>query len=107
MKAVAVYCGSSTNLSAEFHDAAKIVGQGLGKRSLSLVYGGGRIGLMGEVAENAAAHGAYVVGVITHKLVQHEQANESCDELIVVETMQERRAIMMERSDAYLSLIHI
>ena len=65
---------------------------------------GGCIGLMGEIATVAAKHGANVVGVITHKLVAHEQANEKCNELIVVDTMQERRTLMMERSDAFIVL---
>ena len=103
-KAIAVYCGSSTDLSEPYHDAANIIGKGIAANKQTLVYGGGRIGLMGEVASSAAASGAQVVGVITHKLVKHEQANESCDELIVVDTMQERRTIMMERSDAFLVL---
>ena len=60
--------------------------------------------MMGEIATVAAKHGANVVGVITHKLVAHEQANEKCDELIVVNTMQERRTLMMERSDAFIVL---
>jgi len=104
MNSVTVYCGSSTQLDASFHEAADTVGKGLGEKGLTLVYGGGCIGLMGEVAESAAASGANVVGVITHKLVAHEQANEACDELIVVDTMQERRTLMMDRGDAYLVL---
>jgi hypothetical protein len=59
---------------------------------------------MGEVATSAANGGAFVTGVITHKLVEHEQANNACDDLIVVETMQERRTIMMEKGDGYLVL---
>jgi len=104
MNAVTVYCGSSTQLDQSYHDAAESIGEGLGKKNLSLVYGGGRIGLMGEVAISAATHGSTVIGVITHKLVAHEQANEACDELVVVDTMQERRTIMMERGDAYIVL---
>ncbi len=104
MKSVAVYCASSTQLEPCFHEAASAVGKGLAERNLELVYGGGCIGLMGEIATVAAKHGANVVGVITHKLVAHEQANEKCDELIVVNTMQERRTLMMERSDAFIVL---
>ncbi len=104
MNAITVYCGSSTQLDASYHDAADIIGKGLGEKNLTLVYGGGRIGLMGEVALSAAKSGAKVVGIITHKLVAHEQANEACDELIVVDTMQERRTMMMERGDAFLVL---
>ena len=104
MKTITVYCASSTSLDQEYHDAAEQVGKEIASRGFTLVYGGGRIGLMGEVALTAAANGAEVIGVITHKLVAHEQANESCDELIVVETMQERRSIMMERGEAFLVL---
>jgi uncharacterized protein (TIGR00730 family) len=104
MKSITVYCASSTSLDQEYHDAAEQIGKEIASRGLTLVYGGGRIGLMGEVAMTAAANGAEVIGVITHKFVAHEQANESCDELIVVDTMQQRRAIMMERGDAFLVL---
>ena len=104
MKSLAVYCASSTQLVPAFHSAADLVGSGLAARGLSLVYGGGCIGLMGEVANAAAKGGATVTGVITQKLVEHEQANNECDELIVIDTMQERRTIMMERSDGYLVL---
>lgn len=104
MKSLTVYCASSTQLEPAFHRAADLVGTGLASRGLSLVYGGGCIGLMGEVARSAAKGGALVTGVITHKLVEHEQANNECDELIVVDTMQERRTIMMERGEGYLVL---
>ena len=104
MKSITVYCASSTQLEPAFHRAADLVGTGLASRGLSLVYGGGCIGLMGEVARSAAKGGALVTGVITHKLVEHEQANNECDDLIVVDTMQERRTIMMERGDGYLVL---
>ena len=104
MKSLTVYCASSTQLEPAFHRAADLVGKGLASRGLSLVYGGGCIGLMGEVATSAAKDGAHVTGVITHKLVEHEQANNKCDELIVVDTMQERRTIMMDRGDGYLIL---
>ena len=104
MKRICVYCGSSTQLDPVFHDVAESVGRSIAQRGLTLVYGGGRIGLMGEVARAAAEAGATVVGVMTHKLVGHEQANEDCDELIVVDTMQERRRIMADRGDAFLVL---
>ena len=104
MNSITVYCASATQLNPAFHTAACIVGREIGVRELTLVYGGGRIGLMDDVAKSAAESGATVVGVITHKLVAHEQANEACDELIIVDTMQERRKLMMERGDAYLVL---
>ena len=80
MKSISVYCASSQNLEPCFHEAARIIGKGLANRNVTLVYGGGCIGLMGEVATVAAEHGGEVVGVITHKLVAHEQANEKCDD---------------------------
>jgi hypothetical protein len=104
MNAITVYCASSTSLDQEYHGAAEQVGKEIAARGFTLVYGGGRIGLMGEVASAAAANGAEVIGVITQKFVDHEQANESCDELIIVETMQQRRSIMMDRGDAFLML---
>ena len=104
MNAVTVYCASATGLKPSFHTAAKTVGREIGVRQLTLVYGGGRIGLMDDVAKSAAESGATVVGVITHKLVAHEQANEASDELIIVDTMQQRRKLMMERGDAFIVL---
>ena len=104
MNAITVYCASSTSLDSEYRTVAEKVGKGIAARGLTLVYGGGCIGLMGEVSSAAAAGGAEVIGVITHKFVAHEQANESCDELIVVDTMQQRRSIMMDRGDAFLVL---
>ena len=104
MKAVTVYCGSSTALDEAYEAAASAAGAAIAARGLDLVYGGGCIGLMGVVAEAASAGGATVVGVITHKLRGWEQANDECDEMIVVDTMQQRRAIMAERGDAFLVL---
>ncbi len=99
-----MYCGSSTSLDSVFHDAAVSVGEYIANNNISLVYGGGSIGLMGTVARTASKHGAHVHGVITEKFVELEQANNGCDELIVVKTMQERRSMMIERGDGFLML---
>ncbi|MEE2912903.1 MAG: TIGR00730 family Rossman fold protein [Planctomycetota bacterium] len=104
MNSITVYCASSTSIDQEYHDVAKEVGQMIASKGLRLIYGGGRIGLMGEVATAAAHHGGEVIGVITQKFVEHEQANEKCDELIIVNTMQERRSLMMAKGDAFLIL---
>ena len=104
MNSLTVYCGSSTSLDSVFHDAAASVGEHIANNSISLVYGGGSIGLMGTVARTASKNGAYVHGVITEKFVELEQANNDCDELIVVTTMQERRSMMIERGDGFLML---
>ena len=104
MKSLTVYCGSSTSLDSVFHDAAVRVGEYIATNKLSLVYGGGSIGLMGTVARTASKNGAHVHGVITEKFVELEQANNDCDELIVVKTMQERRSMMIEHGDGFLML---
>ena len=101
---ICVYCGSRPGENPLFADAARAVGQWIGERGGQLVYGGGRSGLMGTVAEAARVSGARVVGVIPQMLVNQEHANHDCDELHVVDTMHERKALMAERSDAFLAL---
>ena len=80
------------------------MGQWIGRHGGQLVYGGGRSGLMGRVAAATQQAGGRVVGVIPQALVDKEQANHQCDELHVVATMHERKAMMAERSDAFLAL---
>lgn len=80
------------------------MGEWIGRLGGQLVYGGGRNGLMGIVAEATQAAGGRVVGVIPQALVDKEWANRDCDELHVVQTMHERKALMAERSDAFLAL---
>ena len=80
------------------------LGRELAARKLALVYGGGRVGLMGEVASATLAAGGTVVGVIPHSLALKEIAQEDCTELIVVNTMHERKALMADRSDAFVAL---
>ncbi|MBP7545075.1 MAG: TIGR00730 family Rossman fold protein, partial [Acidovorax sp.] len=99
-----VYCGSRPGEDAGFTTLARAVGTWIGKHHGQLVYGGGRSGLMGEVARAASAAGARVVGVIPQALVDKELANHGCDELHIVTTMHERKALMAERSDAFLAL---
>ena len=101
---ICVYCGSRPGENPLFADAARAVGQWIGERGGQLVYGGGRSGLMGTVAEAARTAGARVVGVIPQMLVDQEHANHACDELHIVDTMHERKALMAERSDAFLAL---
>lgn len=101
---VCVYCGSRAGAGPEPAAAARAVGEWIGRHGGQLVYGGGRNGLMGIVAESTQAAGGRVVGVIPHALVEKEWANDHCDELHVVETMHERKAMMAERSDVFLAL---
>ncbi len=101
---VCVYCGSRPGERPEFAAAAEAVGRWIGERRGQLVYGGGRTGLMGTVAEATRAAGGRVVGVIPKALVDKELANRLCDELHIVDTMHERKAMMGERADAFVAL---
>ncbi len=104
LRALTLYCSSSTSLDPHFTIAARDAGRLTAERGMTLVYGGGGIGLMGEAARAAKAAGGRVEGVITQKLVDYEQAWDGCDEMFVVETMRERKRILMERGDAFLVL---
>ena len=99
-----VYCGSRPGVDPQHAAAAQALGQWIGSRGGQLVYGGGRNGLMGLTAEATRHSGGRVVGVIPSSLVEREWANHDCDELLVVETMHERKRIMAERSDAFMAL---
>ena len=101
---VCVYCGSRPGENPAFAEAATAVGTWIGRHGGQLVYGGGRSGLMGTVAEATRQAGGRVVGVIPQALVDKEMANRACDELHIVQTMHERKAMMAERSDAFIAL---
>ncbi|KAF1022741.1 MAG: Cytokinin riboside 5'-monophosphate phosphoribohydrolase [Paracidovorax wautersii] len=99
-----VYCGSRPGLGTLYTDTARAVGQWIGERGGQLVYGGGKSGMMGVVAQATQEAGGRVVGVIPHALVDKEHANLLCDELYVVDTMHERKALMAERAQAFLAI---
>ena len=101
---VCVYCGSRAGVDAAYAEAARATGRWIGAHGGQLVYGGGRNGLMGIVAQATQEAGGRVVGIIPKALVDKEQANHHCDELHVVDTMHERKAMMAERSDAFVAL---
>jgi uncharacterized protein (TIGR00730 family) len=101
---ICVYCGSRPGENPLFADAARAVGRWIGERGGQLVYGGGRSGLMGIVADATQAAGGSVVGVIPQTLVDKEHARTACDELHIVQTMHERKAMMADRSDVFLAL---
>ena len=101
---VCVYLGSRQGDNPLFTEAAVAVGRWIGQRGGQLVYGGGRSGLMGTVAEATRLAGGRVVGIIPQALVDKELANQLCDELHIVQTMHERKAMMAERCDAFLAL---
>jgi uncharacterized protein (TIGR00730 family) len=99
-----VYCGSRPGEQPAFAEAARAVGAAIGRRGWQLVYGGGRAGLMGMVADAALRAGAPVVGVIPRSLMEREVGHAGLSELHVVETMHERKLMMAERSDAFVAL---
>lgn len=101
---ICVYCGSRDGRDPAIGAAAQAVGEWIGGHGGQLVYGGGKTGLMGTVARATRAAGGRVVGVIPTALVDKEMANADCDELHVVDTMHQRKAMMAERSDAFLAL---
>ena len=101
---VCVYCGSKPGEDPRFAHIAAQVGQWIGAHGGQLVYGGGRNGLMGIVAESTLAAGGSVVGIIPRALVEKEWAHHGCTELHVVDTMHERKRMMAERADAFLAL---
>ncbi|HEY0958596.1 MAG TPA: TIGR00730 family Rossman fold protein [Novosphingobium sp.] len=104
MKRLAVYCGSATPADARYVALAAWVGAELARRNIGVVYGGGRLGLMGAVAEGALAAGGEVIGVIPEALVEAELANPACTELRVVEGMHARKLAFTELADGFLTL---
>jgi uncharacterized protein (TIGR00730 family) len=104
MKRVTVYCSSSTSLEPKFFNAATKLGEAMAKRGLELVYGGGGIGLMGEVARSLKKNGGRIHGIITKRLLALEQGFDGCDELMVVDTMSERKKLMAQHGEAFIAL---
>lgn len=104
MKRVCVFLGSSVGARPEYAEAARRLARELVARSLVLVYGGGNVGLMGIVADEVLAAGGDVIGVIPDSLVAFEVAHEGLPELHIVGSMHERKALMADLSDAFVTL---
>ena len=104
IRSVCVFCGSSGGSRPAYAAAARQVGERLARRGLRLVYGGGRVGLMGAVADGALAAGGAVIGVIPEALMRRELAHAGLTELYVVASMHERKALMAEAADAFIAL---
>ncbi len=104
MKRVCVFCGSKVGRAPVYEAAAREFGQLLAASGTGMVYGGGRIGLMGAVADACLRAGGEVVGVIPQFLVDKEVAHRELSELRVVGTMHERKALMVELSDGFVAL---
>ncbi len=101
---VCVYCGSRNGTDPVFEVAARAVGVAIAERGWNLIYGGGNIGLMGILARTALEYGAHVTGIIPNFLATKESALEDCSELIEVESMHIRKALMIERADLLIAL---
>jgi uncharacterized protein (TIGR00730 family) len=104
IRTLCVFCASADGASPLYRAAATELGGKLAARGIGLVYGGATVGLMGAVADATLAGGGNVIGVIPHVLVDKEVTHNGCTELHVVDTMHTRKALMSERSDAYLIL---
>ena len=101
---VAVFCASADGTNPHYRNAAEALGRELAARSIGLIYGGAKVGLMQAVAEAALEAGGHVVGVIPEVLVDLEVAHDRLSELHVTSTMHTRKALMGERSDAFIIL---
>ncbi|MDQ8757680.1 TIGR00730 family Rossman fold protein [Sphingosinicella sp. LHD-64] len=104
MKRLAVYCGSSMGIDPAFAGTAAALGREMAARGIGLVYGGGRLGLMGVVADAVLEAGGEVHGVIPQALVNLEVAHRGLTELHLVNTMHERKALMTELTDAFVAI---
>src|SRR5262245_16449531 len=104
MRGIGVFCGSSTGKDPAFASAARRLGRLLARRGIAVIYGGGHVGLMGVLADAALEAGGRVVGVIPRFLVAKELAHTRLSELHVVETMHQRKALMAERAEAFVTL---
>lgn len=104
MKSLAVFCGASTGKNPVFLEAAREFGRLLAQQGIALVFGGGKVGLMGALADSILAGGGQAIGVIPKGLVEREVAHPGLTRMHVVETMHERKALMAEMSDGFVAL---
>ncbi|QED49556.1 LOG family protein [Cytobacillus dafuensis] len=104
MKKLAVFCGSSNGASNVYIEAAKKMGRELAKRNIALVYGGASVGIMGAVADSVLEEGGQVIGVMPRFLDEREISHKNLTELIVVDSMHERKAKMADLADGFIAL---
>ena len=104
LKRLAIYCGSATPADPRYIELARDVGATLAQRGIGVVYGGGRLGLMGAVAKGALDHGGEVIGVIPEALANSEVANTDCTELHTVGGMHERKQKFTDLSDGFVTI---
>src|SRR5690242_21839345 len=104
LDAVCVYCGASVGTRPRYVESARRLGRTLATRGIALVFGGGRVGLMGAAADAALAAGGRVIGVIPTSLKTVELAHQGCTELVVTTSMHERKQRMFELADGFIAL---
>lgn len=104
MKRLAVYCGSASPADPRYLELASEVGRTLAERGIGVVYGGGKLGLMGALADAALAAGGEVIGVIPEALVNSEVAHRGCTELHIVSGMHDRKLAFTQLSDGFLTI---
>jgi uncharacterized protein (TIGR00730 family) len=104
LKRLCIYCGSTPGIRPEYSAAAEAMGRGCAARGITVVYGGGKVGMMGSVADAALAGGGKVIGVIPRSMVAQERGHDGVTELIVVESMHERKRRMAELADGFVAL---
>lgn len=104
MKRICVYCGSSLGSRPEYEETSKLLGETLAKNKIELVYGGSKIGLMGELSNEVLKNNGNVIGVMPRGLFTVETASENLTKLIQVETMHERKQTMADLSDGFIAL---
>jgi uncharacterized protein (TIGR00730 family) len=104
MKRICVYCGSNPGSKPVFRQSGRELGRELAKRGLGLVYGGASVGVMGAVADGVLEAGGSAIGVLPHFFSTKEIAHRGLDELIIVNSMHERKAKMSELSDGFIAL---
>ncbi len=104
IKSICVFCGSSAGSNEQYSLKARELGLLFVEKGITLVYGGSNVGLMREIADTMMAAGGKVIGVMPHNLIQREVAHKGITEFRVVETMAERKAVMDELSDAFISM---
>ncbi|MEP8455317.1 TIGR00730 family Rossman fold protein (plasmid) [Enterobacter bugandensis] len=104
MNTVGIFCGSSEGCTPAYMEAARHVGRFLAEQNMNIVYGGGRVGLMGAVADSALAFGGHVTGVIPKSLLEREIAHTGLSELHVVDNMHQRKSVMAELSSCFIAL---
>lgn len=104
IRRICVFCGSNKGSSGEYAEAARHLGQLFAREGIALVYGGGSVGLMGELADSVLASGGEVIGVIPHALWAREVGHRGLTDLRIVDTMHERKAMMADLADAFIAL---